>query len=202
MPSRRALSRRPAAPAQALPPHPSRQQTKRAAPLMIPQASRQGSATITSKISLLRSERVGRIVSGTFRWRGRVLDALLRVDAGSRISLTANHLLRRPAARKRQPADKPPCLRGHRPTPIGRQSMNAPAPTSADSTASVAIPQAAAPVAAPITAAAITARSASQRQSGAGQPARAHPESREKFHDGSSAGAAHRRVEGQSFSGL
>jgi localization factor PodJL len=42
------------------------------------------------------------------------------------------------------------------PTPIGRQSMNAPAPAAADSTASAVIPQAAAPVAAPITATDIT----------------------------------------------
>src|ERR1043166_8176870 len=42
------------------------------------------------------------------------------------------------------------------PTPIGRQSLNAPAPAAADSTASVVIPQAATPVAAPITATDIT----------------------------------------------
>jgi localization factor PodJL len=42
------------------------------------------------------------------------------------------------------------------PTPIGRQSINAPAPAAADSTASVVIPQAAAPLAAPITAPDIT----------------------------------------------
>jgi localization factor PodJL len=57
-------------------------------------------------------------------------------------------------ARPAMPAPAMPSMTS--PTPIGRQSLNAPLPVTPDSTASVTIPQATAPVAAPITAPDIT----------------------------------------------
>jgi localization factor PodJL len=62
-----------------------------------------------------------------------------------------------PPAESAKPAAPAPAMPSMTsPTPIGRQSMNAPAPGAVDSTASVVIPQATIPVAAPIAATDIT----------------------------------------------
>jgi len=130
--------------------------TKRAAPLKDPTGgAAKESSTITSKIrSLLVGASVVVIVLGTFKM------AMTLLDNGTPPSTPETEISSEPPAAA-PPAEsaKPtipamPSLTS--PTPIGRQSLNAPAPATADSTASVAIPQAAAPTAAPITAADIT----------------------------------------------
>jgi localization factor PodJL len=133
--------------------------TKRAAPPKNPTGDgAKGSSTITSKIrSLLVGASVVVIVLGTFKM------AMTLLDSGTPPSMPESEISSEPPAAAPPPAEsaKPampapvmPSMTS--PTPIGRQSMNAPAPAASDSTASVVIPQAATPVAAPITAADIT----------------------------------------------
>jgi localization factor PodJL len=132
--------------------------TKRAAP---PKDSTsdaaKGSSTITSKIrSLLVGASVVVIVLGTFKM------AMTLLDSGTPPSMPESEISSEPPAaappaenaKPAMPAPAMPSMTS--PTPIGRQSLNAPAPSTSDSTASLMIPQAAAPVAAPITAADIT----------------------------------------------
>ena len=131
--------------------------TKRAAPLKDPTGvAAKGSSTITSKIrSLLVGASVVVIVLGTFKM------AMTLLDSAAPPSMPESEISSEPpaaappaeSAKPAMPAPAMPSMTS--PTPIGRQSMNAPAPTT-DSTASVVIPQAAAPVAAPITATDIT----------------------------------------------
>jgi localization factor PodJL len=131
--------------------------TKRAAPLKDPTGdTAKGSSTITSKIrSLLVGASVVVIVLGTFKM------AMTLLDSGTAPSMPESEISSEPpaaappaeSAKPTIPAPAMPSMTS--PTPIGRQSLNAPAPTT-DSTASVVIPQAAAPVAAPITATDIT----------------------------------------------
>jgi localization factor PodJL len=131
---------------------------KRAAPLKDPAGdSAKGSSTITSKIrSLLVGASVVVIVLGTFKM------AMTLLDSGTPPSMPESEITSEPppaalppaeSAKPAAPAPAMPSMTS--PTPIGRQSLNAPAPIT-DSTASVVIPQAAAPVTAPITAADIT----------------------------------------------
>jgi localization factor PodJL len=115
-----------------------------------------GSSTITSKIrSLLVGASVVVIVLGTFKM------AMTLLDSGAPPPMPAAESSSEPPsalpednARPAAPAPVMPSMTS--PTPIGRQSLNAPASTTSDSTASVAIPQAPIPVAAPIIAADIT----------------------------------------------
>ncbi len=130
--------------------------TKRAAPPKdSTNAAARGSSTITSKIrSLLVGASVVMIVLGTFKM------AMTLLDSGPPPSMPATENASEPApsalpddsAKPAAPAPAMPSLTS--PTPIGRQSMNAPVPS--DGTASVVIPQAATPAATPITAADIT----------------------------------------------
>jgi localization factor PodJL len=132
--------------------------TKRAAPLKDPAGDpAKGSSTITSKIrSLLVGASVVVIVLGTFKM------AMTLLDSGTPPSMPESEISSEPpaalppaeSAKPAMPAPTIPSMTS--PTPIGRQSMYAPAPGASDSTASVVIPQAAAPVAAPITATDIT----------------------------------------------
>jgi localization factor PodJL len=133
--------------------------TRRAAPLKDPTGvAAKGSSTITSKIrSLLVGASVVVIVLGTFKM------AMTLLDSGTPPSMPESEISSEPppaaappaeSAKPTMPAPAMPSMTS--PTPIGRQSINAPAPAASDSTASVAIPQAPAPVAAPITAADIT----------------------------------------------
>jgi localization factor PodJL len=128
---------------------------KRAAPLKDPTGvAAKGSSTITSKIrSLLVGASVVVIVLGTFRM------AMTLLDSGTPPSMPESEISSEPPPAALPPAESakpaPPAMPSMTsPTPIGRQSMNAPAPGA--STASVVIPQAAAPVAAPIAATDIT----------------------------------------------
>jgi localization factor PodJL len=132
--------------------------TKRAAPLKNAAGDpTKGSSTITSKIrSLLVGASVVVIVLGTFKM------AMTLLDSGTPPSMPASEISSEPVpsappadnAAPTAPAPAMPSLTS--PTPIGRQSLNAP-PSAPDSTASIPIPQlAATPVAAPITAADIT----------------------------------------------
>jgi localization factor PodJL len=130
---------------------------KRGAPPKDPTgAAAKGSSTITSKIrSLLVGASVVVIVLGTFKM------AMTLLDSGTAPSMPETEISSEPpaaappaeSAKPAMPAPAMPSLTS--PTPIGRQSLNAPVPTT-DSTASAVIPQATAPVAAPITAADIT----------------------------------------------
>jgi localization factor PodJL len=133
--------------------------TKRAAPPKNPTGdAAKGSSTITSKIrSLLVGASVVVIVLGTFKM------AMTLLDSGTPPSMPESEISSEPpapapppaeSAKPAMPAPAMPSMTS--PTPIGRQSMNAPAPAASDSTASVVIPQATLPVAAPITAADIT----------------------------------------------
>ena len=133
--------------------------TRRAAPPKDPTGdAAKGSSTITSKIrSLLVGASVVVIVLGTFKM------AMTLLDSGTPPSMPESEISSEPppaapppaeSAKPAMPAPAMPSMTS--PTPIGRQSMNAPAPAASDSTASVVIPQAAAPVAAPITATDIT----------------------------------------------
>ncbi|HXO67505.1 MAG TPA: hypothetical protein VN838_00960, partial [Bradyrhizobium sp.] len=133
--------------------------TKRAAPLKDPTGvAAKGSSTITSKIrSLLVGASVVVIVLGTFKM------AMTLLDSGTPPSMPESEISSEPppaalppaeSAKPAMPAPAMPSMTS--PTPIGRQSLNTPAPPASDSTASVVIPQAAAPVAAPITATDIT----------------------------------------------
>jgi localization factor PodJL len=128
--------------------------TRRAAPLKDPTAAAKGSSTITSKIrSLLVGASVVVIVLGTFKMAMTLLDSATPPSMPE--SEISNEPPALPPADSAQPAPAMPSLTS--PTPIGRQSLNAPAPNASDSTASIPIPQlAATPVAAPITAADIT----------------------------------------------
>jgi localization factor PodJL len=131
--------------------------TRRAAPPKDPAGvAAKGSSTITSKIrSLLVGASVVVIVLGTFKM------AMTLLDGGSPPPMPESEISSEPpaalppaeSAKPAMPAPAMPSMTS--PTPIGRQSLNAPAP-AAESTASVVIPQAVAPVAAPITAADIT----------------------------------------------
>jgi localization factor PodJL len=130
--------------------------TKRAALLKNPAGdTAKEPSTITSKIrSLLVGASVVVIVLGTFKM------AMTLLDSGTPPSMPASESSSEPSpsalpednAKPAAPAPAMPSLTS--PTPIGRQSMNA--PITFDSTASVAIPQAATPVSAPTTAADIT----------------------------------------------
>ena len=133
--------------------------TKRAAPLKDPAGNlAKGSSTITSKIrSLLVGASVVVIVLGTFKM------AMTLLDSGTAPSMPETEISSEPpavapppteSAKPAMPAPAMPSMTS--PTPIGRQSMNAPAPATSDSTASAVIPQAATPVAAPIAATDIT----------------------------------------------
>jgi localization factor PodJL len=124
--------------------------TRRAAPPKDPTGgAAKGSSTITSKIrSLLVGASVVVIVLGTFKM------AMTLLDSGTAPSMPETEISSEPpaaapppaeSARPAMPAPAMPSMTS--PTPIGRQSLNAPAPTP-DSTASVVIPQPAAPVAA------------------------------------------------------
>jgi localization factor PodJL len=133
--------------------------TKRATPPKDPTGvAAKGSSTITSKIrSLLVGASVVVIVLGTFKM------AMTLLDSGTAPSMPETEISSEPPAAALPPAESakpampaPAMPSMTSPTPIGRQSLNAPAPAASDSTASVVIPQAAAPVAAPITAADIT----------------------------------------------
>jgi localization factor PodJL len=124
---------------------------KRAAPLKDPTGvAAKGSSTITSKIrSLLVGASVVVIVLGTFKMAMTLLDGgspppMPEAEISSEPPPAA--LLPAESAKPAAPAPSMPSMTS--PTPIGRQSMNAPAPGVSDSTASVVIPQAAAPVAA------------------------------------------------------
>jgi len=130
--------------------------TKRAAP---PKDSTgdavKGSSTITSKIrSLLVGASVVVIVLGTFKM------AMTLLDSGTPPSMPESEISSEPPAAPPPAESAKPTIPAMpsmtSPTPIGRQSLNAPAPAAADSTASVVIPQAPAPVAAPIAATDIT----------------------------------------------
>jgi localization factor PodJL len=101
-------------------------------------------STITSKIrSLLVGASVVVIVLGTFKM------AMTLLDGGSPPQLPVTENSSEPSPSPRSPADegaKPavpdaPAPSMTSPTPIGRQSLNGSAPTAADSTVSVAIPQ-------------------------------------------------------------
>ncbi|HEV7411056.1 MAG TPA: hypothetical protein VGO01_21450, partial [Bradyrhizobium sp.] len=133
--------------------------TRRAAPPKDPTGvAAKGSSTITSKIrSLLVGASVVVIVLGTFKM------AMTLLDSGTAPSMPESEISSEPppaapppaeSAKPTMPAPAMPSMTS--PTPIGRQSINAPAPAASDSTASVVIPQAPAPVAAPITATDIT----------------------------------------------
>ncbi len=133
--------------------------TRRAAPLKDPTGvAAKGSSTITSKIrSLLVGASVVVIVLGTFKM------AMTLLDSGTPPSMPESEISSEPppaalppaeSAKPAMPAPAMPSMTS--PTPIGRQSLNAPAPAASDSAASVVIPQAPAPVAAPITATDIT----------------------------------------------
>jgi localization factor PodJL len=131
--------------------------TKRAAPPKDPTgAAGKGSSTITSKIrSLLVGASVVVIVLGTFKM------AMTLLDGGTPPSMPESEISSEPPPAAPPPAEsaKPPAPAMPSmtsPTPIGRQSLNAPLSITPDSTASVVIPQAPAPVAAPITATDIT----------------------------------------------
>jgi localization factor PodJL len=143
--------------AQAAAAQPAKDKTKRAAPLKDPAGDAvKGSSTITSKIrSLLVGASVVVIVLGTFKM------AMTLLDSGTPPSMPESEISSEPPPAAPPPAEsaKPPAPAMPSmtsPTPIGRQSLNAPPPAASDGTASVVIPQAAAPVAAPITAADIT----------------------------------------------
>jgi localization factor PodJL len=142
--------------AQAAAAQPAKDKTKRAAPLKDPTGdTAKGSSTITSKIrSLLVGASVVVIVLGTFKM------AMTLLDSATPPSMPESEISSEPPAAAPPPAESakptiPAMPSMTSPTPIGRQSLNAPAPTT-DSTASVVIPQAAAPVAVPIAAADIT----------------------------------------------
>jgi localization factor PodJL len=132
--------------------------TKRTAPLKDSASdSAKGSSTITSKIrSLLVGASVVVIVLGTFKM------AMTLLDGGTPPSMPESEISSEPpvpsspaeSVRPAMPAPTMPSMTS--PTPIGRQSLNAPLPIGPDSTASVVIPQAATPAAAPITSADIT----------------------------------------------
>jgi localization factor PodJL len=133
---------------------------KRVAPLKDPTgATAKEPSTITSKIrSLLVGASVVVIVLGTFK----MAMTLLESSAPPSMPATENSSEPSPSAipdDSAKPATPVPAIPSMTsPTPIGRQSFNAPAPGASDITASVPIPQvaAAAPAAAPITAADIT----------------------------------------------
>jgi localization factor PodJL len=144
--------------AQAAAAQPKDSKAKRATPLKNALGDApKGSSTITSKIrSLLVGASVVVIVLGTFKM------AMTLLDSGTPPSMPASEISSEPAPAA-PPADNAPAAPAPTmpsltsPTPIGRQSLNVPAPTASDTTASVTIPQlAATPVAAPITAADIT----------------------------------------------
>jgi localization factor PodJL len=131
--------------------------TKRAAPLKDPTgAAAKGSSTITSKIrSLLVGASVVVIVLGTFKMAMTLLDSATAPSMPeSEISSEPPPAALPPAESAKPAAPAMPSMTS--PTPIGRQSMNAPAPSAPESTASVVIPQGPAPVAAPIAATDIT----------------------------------------------
>ncbi|HEV7600337.1 MAG TPA: hypothetical protein VGO49_08760, partial [Bradyrhizobium sp.] len=119
--------------------------TKRAAPLKNPAGdTAKGSSTITSKIrSLLVGASVVVIVLGTFKM------AMTLLDSGNAASTPATENSSEPTpsalppAESAKPAPAMPSMTS--PTPIGRQSMNAPAPSAVapsalESSTSVAIP--------------------------------------------------------------
>jgi localization factor PodJL len=119
--------------------------TKRAAPLKNPAGdTAKGSSTITSKIrSLLVGASVVVIVLGTFKM------AMTLLDSGNAPSTPATENSSEPTpsalppAENAKPAPAMPSMTS--PTPIGRQSMNAPAPSAVapsalESSTSVAIP--------------------------------------------------------------
>jgi localization factor PodJL len=133
--------------------------TRRAAPLKDPTSdAAKGSSTITSKIrSLLVGASVVVIVLGTFKM------AMTLLDSGTPPSMPESEISSEPPsavlppAESASPAAPAPVMPSMTsPTPIGRQSMNAPAQITPDATASAAIPQAAIPVAAPIIAPDVT----------------------------------------------
>ena len=132
--------------------------TKRAAPLKDPGDTAKGSLTITSKIrSLLVGASVVVIVLGTFKM------AMTLLDSGTPPSMPESEISSEsppaalPPAENAKPSMPAPAMPSMTsPTPIGRQSLNAPLPIAPDSTASVAIPQAAAPAATVIAATDIT----------------------------------------------
>jgi localization factor PodJL len=131
--------------------------TKRAASPKDPAGdATKSSSTITSKIrSLLVGASVVVIVLGTFKM------AMTLLDSGTAPSIPESEISSEPPPAALPPPESakpitPAMPSMTSPTPIGRQSFNAPAPAASDSTASVVIPQTAAPVAAPITAADIT----------------------------------------------
>jgi localization factor PodJL len=115
-----------------------------------------GSSTITSKIrSLLVGASVVVIVLGTFKM------AMTLLDGGTAPSMPESEISSEPPPAALPPAESakpaaPAMPSMTSPTPIGRQSLNAPATITPDSTAPVVIPQAAAPVAAAIAATDIT----------------------------------------------
>ena len=94
------------------------------------------------------------IVLGTFKMAMTLLDSGIAPMPESEISSEPPSSAPPPAESAKPAAPAMPSMTS--PTPIGRQSMNAPAPSAPDSTASVVIPQAAAPVAAPVAATDIT----------------------------------------------
>ena len=100
-------------------------------------------STVTSKIrSLLVGASVVVIVLGTFKMAMTLLDSgTPAADAGDGgFQRAARPRRKSPADNGAKPATPAPSMTS--PAPIGRQSLNAPAPDASDSTASVAIPQA------------------------------------------------------------
>jgi localization factor PodJL len=145
--------------AQAAAAQPAKDKGKRTAPLKDPASdAAKGSSTITSKIrSLLVGASVVVIVLGTFKMAMTLLDSSTPpATPESEISSEPPPAALPPAESVKPAAPVPAMPSMTSPTPIGRQSINAPVPGASDSTASVAIPQAAAPLAAPITATDIT----------------------------------------------
>jgi localization factor PodJL len=144
--------------AQAAAAQPKDNKAKRAAALKDPAGdTAKGSSTITSKIrSLLVGASVVVIVLGTFKM------AMTLLDSGTPPSMPESEISGEPpaavppaeSAKPAMPAPIMPSMTS--PTPIGRQSMNAPPAIAPDGTASVVIPQAVTPVAAPIAATDIT----------------------------------------------
>jgi localization factor PodJL len=112
-------------------------------------------STITSKIrSLLVGASVVVIVLGTFKMAMTLLDGGSAPQPPATESSSEPQLSAQPpagdAARPAMPDPAAPSMTS--PTPIGRQSLDTPAPNAADSTASVAIPAAqTAPAVSPVT---------------------------------------------------
>jgi localization factor PodJL len=144
--------------AQAAAAQPAKDKTRRAAPLKDPAGdSAKGSSTNTSKIrSLLVGASVVVIVLGTFKMAMTLLDNAAPPSM-SESEISSEPPAAQPPAETAKPAMPAPAMPSMTsPTPIGRQSLNAPLPVPPESTASATIPQATIPATAPITATDIT----------------------------------------------